>query len=191
MNNHSYLFFNYFIFICFRKLNHPKLVRLYGVCSKLYPIYIVMEYMSNGSLLSYLHSHGKELQPLQLLEICYDVCDAMAFLESCQFIHRDLVSYRTGELEQDRQRQFCLQVQPQLLWLCRPSPKKASQSAGQRHTAGVQIWPRGTKGPCKQADLLCFRAELASLQHCIPCCPHLWVLASGVYAPLGSRDIQL
>uniref|UniRef100_A0A8B9D8A2 Tyrosine-protein kinase n=1 Tax=Anser cygnoides TaxID=8845 RepID=A0A8B9D8A2_ANSCY len=74
------------------KLNHPKLVRLYGVCSKLYPIYIVMEYMSNGSLLSYLQSHGKELQPLQLLEICYDVCDAMAFLESCQFIHRDLAA---------------------------------------------------------------------------------------------------
>uniref|UniRef100_A0A8C2U8D7 Cytoplasmic tyrosine-protein kinase BMX n=1 Tax=Coturnix japonica TaxID=93934 RepID=A0A8C2U8D7_COTJA len=74
------------------KLNHPKLVRLYGVCSKLYPIYLVMEYMPNGSLLSYLHIHGKELQPLQLLEICYDVCDAMAFLESCQLIHRDLAA---------------------------------------------------------------------------------------------------
>ncbi|KFV92696.1 Cytoplasmic tyrosine-protein kinase BMX, partial [Eurypyga helias] len=74
------------------KLNHPKLVRLYGVCSKSYPIYLVMEHMPNGCLLSYLRSHGKELQPLQLLEICYDVCDAMAYLESCQFIHRDLVS---------------------------------------------------------------------------------------------------
>ncbi|XP_010148677.1 PREDICTED: cytoplasmic tyrosine-protein kinase BMX-like, partial [Eurypyga helias] len=72
------------------KLNHPKLVRLYGVCSKSYPIYLVMEHMPNGCLLSYLRSHGKELQPLQLLEICYDVCDAMAYLESCQFIHRDL-----------------------------------------------------------------------------------------------------
>ncbi|PKU45655.1 cytoplasmic tyrosine-protein kinase bmx [Limosa lapponica baueri] len=74
------------------KLNHPKLVRLYGVCSKLYPIYLVTEYMPNGCLLSYLRSHGKELQPLQLLEICYDVCDAMAFLESSQFIHRDLAA---------------------------------------------------------------------------------------------------
>ncbi|NXK19744.1 BMX kinase, partial [Arenaria interpres] len=74
------------------KLNHPKLVRLYGVCSKSYPIYLVTEYMPNGSLLSYLRSHGKELQPLQLLEICYDVCDAMAFLESSQFIHRDLAA---------------------------------------------------------------------------------------------------
>ncbi|XP_074021020.1 cytoplasmic tyrosine-protein kinase BMX [Numenius arquata] len=74
------------------KLNHPKLVRLYGVCSKSYPIYLVTEYMPNGCLLSYLRSHGKELQPLQLLEICYDVCDAMAFLESSQFIHRDLAA---------------------------------------------------------------------------------------------------
>ncbi|NWH59566.1 BMX kinase, partial [Geococcyx californianus] len=74
------------------KLNHPKLVRLYGICSKLYPIYLVTEYMPNGCLLSYLRNHRKELQPLQLLEICYDVCDAMAFLESCQFIHRDLAA---------------------------------------------------------------------------------------------------
>ncbi|XP_009474591.1 PREDICTED: cytoplasmic tyrosine-protein kinase BMX [Nipponia nippon] len=74
------------------KFNHPKLVRLYGVCSKSYPIYLVTEYMPNGCLLGYLRSHGKELQPLQLLEICYDVCDAMAFLESCQFIHRDLAA---------------------------------------------------------------------------------------------------
>ncbi|NXT84194.1 BMX kinase, partial [Zapornia atra] len=74
------------------KINHPKLVRLYGVCSESYPIYIVTEYMPNGCLLSYLRSHGKELQSLQLLEICYDVCDAMAFLESCQFIHRDLAA---------------------------------------------------------------------------------------------------
>ncbi|XP_074757129.1 cytoplasmic tyrosine-protein kinase BMX [Athene noctua] len=74
------------------KLNHPKLVRLYGVCSKSYPTYLVTEYMPNGCLLSYLRSHGKDLQPLQLLEICYDVCDGMAFLESCQFIHRDLAA---------------------------------------------------------------------------------------------------
>uniref|UniRef100_A0A8C0IUV0 Protein kinase domain-containing protein n=1 Tax=Chelonoidis abingdonii TaxID=106734 RepID=A0A8C0IUV0_CHEAB len=31
-----------------------------------------------------------ELQPSQLLEICYDICEAMTFLESQQFIHRDL-----------------------------------------------------------------------------------------------------
>ncbi|XP_075770424.1 cytoplasmic tyrosine-protein kinase BMX [Pelodiscus sinensis] len=74
------------------KLNHPKLVKLYGVCTKTYPIYIVSEYMANGCLLHYLKSHGKELQPFQLLEMCYNICEAMSFLESQQFIHRDLAA---------------------------------------------------------------------------------------------------
>ncbi|XP_078246528.1 cytoplasmic tyrosine-protein kinase BMX [Pogona vitticeps] len=74
------------------KLNHPKLVKLYGVCTKIYPIYIVAEYMPNGCLLSYLKSQRKELHPLQLLEMCYHVCEAMAFLESHKFIHRDLAA---------------------------------------------------------------------------------------------------
>ncbi|XP_059994237.1 cytoplasmic tyrosine-protein kinase BMX isoform X3 [Lagenorhynchus albirostris] len=74
------------------KLNHPKLVKFYGVCSKRYPIYIVTEYITNGCLLNYLKSHGKRLEPSQLLEMCYDVCEGMAFLESHQFIHRDLAA---------------------------------------------------------------------------------------------------
>ncbi|XP_030058175.1 cytoplasmic tyrosine-protein kinase BMX [Microcaecilia unicolor] len=74
------------------KLNHPKLVRLYGVCTEKYPIYIVTEYMANGSLLSYLKDHGKELQPFQLLQMCHNVCAAMEFLEHHQFIHRDLAA---------------------------------------------------------------------------------------------------
>ncbi|XP_043851487.1 cytoplasmic tyrosine-protein kinase BMX [Dromiciops gliroides] len=74
------------------KLSHPKLVKFYGVCTERYPIYIVTEYITNGCLLSYLKCHGKELQSFQLLEMCYNVCEAMAFLESHQFIHRDLAA---------------------------------------------------------------------------------------------------
>ncbi|KFO24343.1 Cytoplasmic tyrosine-protein kinase BMX [Fukomys damarensis] len=74
------------------KLSHPKLVKFYGVCSKKYPIYIVTEYITNGCLLNYLKGHGKGLEPSQLLEMCYDVCEGMAFLESQQFIHRDLAA---------------------------------------------------------------------------------------------------
>lgn len=36
-----------------KQLRHPKLVKLYGVCSD-DPIYIVTEFMSNGCLQSYL-----------------------------------------------------------------------------------------------------------------------------------------
>lgn len=71
-------------------------MKFYGVCSKRYPIYIVTEYITNGCLLNYLKSHGKGLEPYQLLEMCYDVCEGMAFLESHQFIHRDLVSEAVG-----------------------------------------------------------------------------------------------
>uniref|UniRef100_A0AAR2L100 Tyrosine-protein kinase n=1 Tax=Pygocentrus nattereri TaxID=42514 RepID=A0AAR2L100_PYGNA len=74
------------------KLRHPKLVRLHGVCTERFPIYIVTEFMSNGCLLDYLKSHGKELQPPQLLNMCLDVCEAMAYLEDQQFIHRDLAA---------------------------------------------------------------------------------------------------
>ncbi|XP_036876450.2 cytoplasmic tyrosine-protein kinase BMX isoform X2 [Manis javanica] len=74
------------------KLSHPKLVKFYGVCSERYPICIVTEYITNGCLLNYLKSHGKGLEPSQLLEMCYDVCEGMAFLERHQFIHRDLAA---------------------------------------------------------------------------------------------------
>nr|XP_015219162.1 PREDICTED: cytoplasmic tyrosine-protein kinase BMX isoform X2 [Lepisosteus oculatus] len=74
------------------KLRHPKLVALHGVCTDTYPIYIVTEYMCNGCLLSYLQAHGSPLQTIQLVEMCFDVCDAMMYLESQQFIHRDLAA---------------------------------------------------------------------------------------------------
>lgn len=74
-----------------RKLRHHKLVRLYGVCTQCFPIYIVTEFMSNGCLLEFLRHHGKELQSQHLLTMCLDVCEAMAYLEDQQFIHRDLV----------------------------------------------------------------------------------------------------
>ncbi|XP_072527200.1 cytoplasmic tyrosine-protein kinase BMX-like isoform X2 [Salminus brasiliensis] len=74
------------------KLRHPKLVKLHGVCTERFPIYIVTEFMSNGCLLDYLKGHGKELQPPQLLNMCLDVCEAMSYLEDQQFIHRDLAA---------------------------------------------------------------------------------------------------
>lgn len=75
-----------------RKLHHENLVQLYGVCTKQRPIYIVTEYLSNGCLLTYLRE-GLRQHPtvVQLLEMCKDVTEGMAYLESKQYIHRDLV----------------------------------------------------------------------------------------------------
>lgn len=75
-----------------RKLRHENLVQLYGVCTKQRPIYIVTEFLSNGCLLTYLRE-GLKQHPtvVQLLEMCKDVSEGMAYLESQQYIHRDLV----------------------------------------------------------------------------------------------------
>lgn len=66
------------------------------MCTKQRPIYIVTEFLSNGCLLTYLRE-GLKQHPtaVQLLEMCKDIAEGMAYLESKQYIHRDLV--RHGE----------------------------------------------------------------------------------------------
>lgn len=66
-------------------------MQLYGVCTKQRPIFIITEYMANGCLLNYLREMRHHFQNQQLLEMCKDVCEAMEYLESKQFLHRDLV----------------------------------------------------------------------------------------------------
>ncbi|CAB3228436.1 unnamed protein product [Arctia plantaginis] len=75
------------------KLQHPNLVQLYGVCSKHRPIYIVTEYMRNGSLFNYLRrTMPDQLGPAVLLDMCIQVCKGMAYLERHNYIHRDLAA---------------------------------------------------------------------------------------------------
>ncbi|XP_069469135.1 tyrosine-protein kinase BTK isoform X2 [Ambystoma mexicanum] len=73
-------------------LSHENLVQLYGVCTKERPIFIITEYMSNGCLLNYLQESRRRFSANELLEMCRDICAAMAYLESNQFLHRDLAA---------------------------------------------------------------------------------------------------
>lgn len=75
------------------RLHHQNLVQLYGVVTKQRPICIVTEFMKNGCLLDYIRSHT-ELRgiPATLLDMCYQVCDAMQYLEENNLIHRDLAA---------------------------------------------------------------------------------------------------
>lgn len=74
-----------------RNLSHEKLVQLFGVCTKQRPILIITEYLTKGCLLNYLRNSRRSAQSSELLEMCKDVCEAMEYLESKQFLHRDLV----------------------------------------------------------------------------------------------------
>ena len=78
-----------------KKLIHPKLVQLYAVCSRDEPIYIVMELMTKGSLLEFLHGYryyGTVLDMAKMIDVSAQVAEGMAFLESHGFVHRDLAA---------------------------------------------------------------------------------------------------
>ena len=74
-----------------RKLKHPKLVHIYGVCTKEEPVYFVRESMKEN-LHDYLRADGKALKLPQLVDIAAQVAAGMAYLEKENYIHQSLTA---------------------------------------------------------------------------------------------------
>ncbi|XP_038073023.1 tyrosine-protein kinase STK-like [Patiria miniata] len=76
-----------------KKLHHPNLCQLCGICSLKEPFYIVMEWMCNGSLLNYLkNGEGRNLKLPKLVDIGARIASGMAYMESINYMHRRLAA---------------------------------------------------------------------------------------------------
>ena len=70
-----------------KKLRHDNIIRLYGVCTKKYPFYIVTELMENGNLKEYLKN---PYASIYLIDIAAEVANGMIYLGKQDYIHCDL-----------------------------------------------------------------------------------------------------
>ncbi|KAK9885005.1 hypothetical protein WA026_009234 [Henosepilachna vigintioctopunctata] len=75
-----------------KQYDHPNIVKFIGICVQKQPIMIVMELVSEGSLLIFLRKHGDNLNESHLMKMCLDVASGMMYLESKNCIHRDLAA---------------------------------------------------------------------------------------------------
>ena len=76
-----------------KKLRHPNLLQLYGVCTLEEPIFIVTELMEHGALLDYLcKGKGRDLKLPELIGMAAQIAGGMAYLEEHLYIHRDLAA---------------------------------------------------------------------------------------------------
>ena len=76
-----------------KKFRHDKLVKLWCVCSTDEMIYIVTEFMVNGSLLEYLRDdHGKHIKFNDIVNMAAQITAGMKYLEACHCVHCDLAA---------------------------------------------------------------------------------------------------
>ncbi|XP_038046740.1 uncharacterized protein LOC119720942 [Patiria miniata] len=87
-------------------VQHPNVVSMLGYCRKKNPLYLIMEYVSNGNLENYLRQEKQRVDqsyinvngvtetigPNQILTFAIQIVRGMKYLESVQCIHRDLAT---------------------------------------------------------------------------------------------------
>jgi proto-oncogene tyrosine-protein kinase ROS len=79
---------------------HDHILRLIGICLNKNEslLYIVMELMEGGDMLSYLRvnrpttDRASSLKLLDLVSMCVDVASGCRYLEEMHFVHRDIAA---------------------------------------------------------------------------------------------------
>ncbi|XP_064820262.1 ephrin type-A receptor 4a-like, partial [Oncorhynchus masou masou] len=74
------------------QFDNPNIIRLEGVVTKSRPVMIVVEYMENGSLDSFLRQHDGHFTVVQLVGMLHGVASGMTYLSDLGYVHRDLAA---------------------------------------------------------------------------------------------------
>ncbi|XP_061619626.1 ephrin type-A receptor 6-like isoform X1 [Phyllopteryx taeniolatus] len=74
------------------QFDSPNIIRLDGVVTKSRPVMIVVEYMANGALDSFLRTRDGQFTVLQLVGMMRGVAVGMAYLSDMGYVHRDLAA---------------------------------------------------------------------------------------------------
>uniref|UniRef100_A0A8C2G4S7 Ephrin type-A receptor 6 n=1 Tax=Cyprinus carpio TaxID=7962 RepID=A0A8C2G4S7_CYPCA len=74
------------------QFDNPNIIRLEGVVTKSRPVMIVVEYMENGSLDSFLRKHDGQFTVIQLVGMLRGIASGMMYLSDIGYVHRDLAA---------------------------------------------------------------------------------------------------
>ncbi|XP_043208526.1 focal adhesion kinase 1-like isoform X3 [Amphibalanus amphitrite] len=74
-----------------QQFDHPHIIRLVGTCSTS-PVWIVMELARHGEMRAYLRNSQHRLRSDTLVLYAYQLSQALSYLESKKFVHRDIAA---------------------------------------------------------------------------------------------------
>jgi serine/threonine protein kinase len=71
-------------------IDHPNVLKLYHFFDDTNYVYLIMEYMQEGSLFDYMQKKNEKMSEKEAAEIIIEVSNALSYLHDHFILHRDI-----------------------------------------------------------------------------------------------------